>query len=174
MRMSVQMVIVLAFLPIACAVAGFFSAHFILSAPDKVEWRSLGAPPGGAMEFVDKNGLVRSSNGRFYWVSGNEWYVKSDQVRISVRAFDENCPPVVPPNGTIDLFQYCKLDSDEYYAIDEYGTVWFYRADGDGIVTIAQLVEEFIVKVLASVLGLALGVGILTLVGIAGRFVPDE
>lgn len=174
MRMSVHTAIVLALLPIALGVAGFFSAHIILSAPERVEWGSIGAPPGGAIEFVDEVGLVRSSDGRLYWVSGDEWILKSDQIRISIRAFDENCPAVVPPNRTIDMFQYCRLDSDEYYAIDEYGMVWFYRADGDGIYRIAQYVEEFIVKVIASVLGLALGVGILALVGIAGRYLPDE
>ena len=139
MRMSVHTVIVLALLAFALGVARFYSVHIILGAPERVEWVSLGAPPGGAIEFVDEVGLVWSSDGRLFWVSGDEWILQSDHIRISIRAYDENCPAVTPPNGTIDMFQYCRFDLDEYYAIDEYGMVRFYRADGHGIYGIAQL-----------------------------------
>ena len=168
MRMSVGMVIVLALLPMALSVVGFYSAHFILSSPERVDWVSLGSPPGGAIEFADQKRLVRGVNGNLYWSDNGEWILKSDEYLMTAMEFDESCPPIVLPSDTVDLFQDCKWFSNEYFAIRQDGTVWYYSSEIDDDLEISRYVLEFIIKVLASVVGLAIGVGIVALVGIMG------
>jgi hypothetical protein len=172
MRLSIGAVMVLALLPIALSVVGFYSAHFILSAPPRVDWVSLGAPPGGAVEFVDQKNLIRGADGKIYWPDGNGWSLKSDQSMMATWEFDESCPAVVFPKGTVDEFQECYGYSDDYYAILEDGTFWYYTTGGDDEFKNQRFVVEFIVKVIASVVGLAFGVGILAFVGIMGKFMP--
>jgi hypothetical protein len=174
MRLSMGVVIVLALLPIALSVVGFYSAHFILSAPERVDWVSLGAPPGGAVEFLEQSKLVRGADGKIYWHDGNEWSLKSDEPMMAIREFDKSCPAVVFPKGTVDKFQQCYGYSDDYYAILEDGTFWYYTTGGDDELKTMQYAGEFIVKVIASVVGLTFGVGILALVGIMGRMIPAE
>lgn len=172
MRLSVGAVIVLALLPITLSVVGFYAAHFILSAPQRVDWESLGAPPGGAVEFVDQKRLVRGADGKFYWPDSSEWILKSEESIMAIGEIDGSCPAVMLPKGTVDRFQDCRWYSDDYYAILEDGTVWYYTTRGDDNFKSFRYVGEFIVKVIASVVGLAFGVGILAFVGIMGRFIP--
>ena len=174
MRLSIGAVIVLALLPIALSVVGFYSAHFILSAPERVDWVSLGAPPGGAVKFLEQSDLVRGADGKIYWHDGNVWSLRSDEPILAIWEYDENCPAVVFPKGTIDKFQQCDGYSDDYYAILEDGTFWYYTTGGDDEFKTMRYVGEFIVKVIASVVGLTFGVGILALVGIMGRLIPAE
>jgi hypothetical protein len=174
MRLSVGVVIVLALLPIALSVAGFFSAHFILSAPQRVDWVSLGAPPGGAVAFVEQSNLVRGADGKIYRYNGNEWSLNSDEPIIAIQEIDESCPAVVFPKGIIDTFQQCSGYSEDYYAILEDGTLIYYTTGGNDEYRTMQYVGEFIVKVIASIVGLTFGVGILAVVGIMGRMIPTE
>jgi hypothetical protein len=172
MRLSMGVVIVLALLPIALSVAGFYSAHFILSAPEKVDWVPIGAPPGGAVQFVDQTNLVKGDDGKLYLHDGHEWSLESDQSMIAIWEYDESCQPVVFPKGTTDRFQDCRGYSDDYYAILKDGTCWYYTYGGDDEFRYIQFVVEFTVKVVASIVGLAFGVGILVLVGIMGIKIP--
>jgi hypothetical protein len=174
MRLNIGAVIILALLPITFAVGGFYSAHFILSAPKRVEWVSLGAPPSGAVEFVGDNNLVRGADGKIYWHNGNVWILKSDETTVFNWESDEDCPWVVFPKGTIEKVQKCDRYSDDYYAILEDGTLWYYTNGWGDTFRSTQLVGTFIVKVIASVVGLAFGVGIMVLVAIIGRIIPTQ
>jgi hypothetical protein len=170
MRINVGMVVLLALLPITLSVVSFYSAHFILSAPDRVEWVSLGSPPGGAIEFVDQKRLIRGANGNLYWSNNGEWILKSDELLMETMEFDESCPSIVLPSDTVDLFQDCRWVSNKYYAILKDGTVWYYSSEMEDDFRIAGYVLEFTIKVLASVVGLAIGVGVLAVVGIMGIY----
>jgi hypothetical protein len=174
MRLSMGAVIILALLPITFAVGGFYSAHFILSSPKRVDWVSLGAPPSSAVEFVEQSNLVRGTDGRIYWHNGNAWSLKSDETIIFNWETDEDCPKVVFPKGTIDKVQKCNGYSDDYYVILEDGTLWYYTTGWGDNLRSMQYVGKFIVKVIASVVGLAFGVGIMVLVGIMGRIMPAK
>ncbi len=169
MRLSIGAVVFLALLPIALSVAGFYSAHIVLSFPERVDWVSLGAPPSGAVEFVDQRSLVRGADGNIYWHDGIEWGLKSVESLTASWEFDGSCPAVVFPKGTVDKFQECYGYSDDYYAILKDGTFWYYTTGEDYEFKNIRYVGEFIVKVLASVVGLALGVGILTFFVIFGE-----
>jgi hypothetical protein len=172
MRLSIGAMIVLALLPLTLSVVGFYSAHFILSAPKRVDWVSLGAPPEGAVEFVDQKSMVRAVDGKLYWPDNNGWSLKSDEALISAWEFDEKCPSVVFPKGTVDEFQECYGYSDDYYAILNDGTLWYYTTGDDNEYRTMQYVGNFIVKVLASIIGLTLGVGIWAIIGLIGRYWP--
>jgi hypothetical protein len=172
MRLSIRVIIVLALLPITLSVVGFYSAHFILNAPKRVDWITLGAPPDGAVEFVDQQRLIRAADGKLYWPDDNGWSLKSSEPLVSAREFDKRCPAVVYPKDTMDEFQECDGYADDYYAILEDGTLWYYTTSGDNEYRDIQYLRDFIIKVLASVVGLTLGVGILAMVGVMGRYTP--
>ncbi len=164
MRLSYGTVIVLALLPLVLAVVGFYSAHFILNAQQRVEWASLGKHPGFVFEVVDQKNLLRGNDGKIQWHDGDEWILKSDESIITFGEYDESCPTVELPKGTIDMVQDCHGSYDRYYVIRNDGTAWYYYTEYESTRHFVQL----IIKVLASAVGLAIGFGMLVFVGITG------